>query len=58
MSYVIVSRYAEEQEKDELLDRYLEGKVERYKQQDRKRNSDTYSYIIVEQFVSKTYGSS
>ena len=46
MAHVIFYRYEEEQEQVELLDKSLERKAERYKQQDRKasRDVDTDSY--------------
>ena len=56
---MIFYRYGEEQEQEELLDEYLEAKVERYKQQDRKanRDMDTDSYITAD-WLKKAYGSS
>ena len=51
MAKVLFYRYEEEEEEqEELLDKFLEAKVERYKQQDRKANMyvDTDSYITAE----------
>ena len=40
MAKVTFYDYQEEQEQEELLDKFLEAKVERYKPQDRKANRD------------------
>ena len=50
MAKALFYRYEEEQEQEELLDKFLEAKVEGYKQQDRKANRDvdTDSYITAE----------
>ena len=59
MAKVLFYRYEEEQEQEELLDKFLEAKVERYKQQDRKANRDIEddNYITAE-WLKKAYGSS
>ena len=59
MAKVLFYRYEEEQEQEELLDKFLEAKVERYKQQDRKANRDIEddNYITAE-WLEKAYGSS
>ena len=51
--------YDEEQEDEELIDRYLTRKVEGYLRQDRKANRDvdTNSYITAD-WLKKAYGSS
>ena len=48
MAKVLFYRYEEEQEQEELLDKFLEANVDRYKQQDGKatRDVDTDSYIL------------
>ena len=58
MGKVIFYSYQEVQEKEELLDKYLQGKVERYKQQDKKADRDihTDSYITAD-WLKKAYGS-
>ena len=58
MAKVPFYRYEEEDEQ-ELLDKFLEAKVERYKQQDRKANRDIEddNYITAE-WLKKAYGSS
>ena len=58
MANVLFYRYEEEEEQEELLDKFLEAKVERYKQQDRKANRDvdTDSYITAD-WLKKAYGS-
>ena len=38
MAKVLFHRYEEQEEQEEVLDKFLEAKVERYKQQDRKAN--------------------
>ena len=50
MANVSFYRYEEEQEQEELLDKLLQRKVARYKQQDRKasRDVDTDSYITAD----------
>ena len=59
MAKVLFYRYEEEQAQEELLDKFLEAKVERYKQQDRKANRgiEDDNYITAEWF-KKAYGSS
>ena len=59
MANVLFYRYEEEEEQEELLDNFLEAKVERYKRQDRKANRDIEddTYITAE-WLKKAYGSS
>ena len=58
MTKVLFYRY-EEEEQEELLDKLLEARVERYKEQDRKANRDIEDdNCIATEWLKKAYGSS
>ena len=59
MAKVLFYRYEEEQEQEEPLDKFLEAKVERYKQQGRTANKDIEDdNCITADWLKNAYGSS